>query len=271
MAKAATKIKPRESIAAPFSGPDWPATRGTTMIKVSDITAHPENPRTHPAVQVESLGKAMFDEFGVVMPPVVDENNRLIAGEGRWLSAKKRGVDALPCIVVKGWSESKKRRFMVADNRLPMLAGFDDAGYRAVLEMIKTEGLPIENLGFDAASLDALLIDEVTPEKGNLLKLINITIAEPKHVVANGDIYTLASKHYLFCESVISGWPHWAPLLKDNALFCPYPGVFVPFGEKAKDHPLIMVQPDGYISGHILDRWAEVHGKKSIKKIGSKK
>lgn len=175
MAKKAKQQRKKANGDVPFSGPDWPASRGTVMVKVAAITPHPENPRVHPDAQVDGLGKSMFDEFGVVMPPVVDENNRLIAGEGRWLSAKKRGVDALPCIVVRGWSESKKRRFMVADNRLPMLAGFDDAAYSAVLALIKDEGLPLDALGFDDASLAAALAAEAgRAQLGNLAESFGV-------------------------------------------------------------------------------------------------
>jgi hypothetical protein len=58
-------------------------------------------------------------------------------------------------------------------------------------------------------------------------------------------------------------------LLTEGALFCPYPGVFVPFGERAKDHVLVMVQPDPYIAGHILDRFTEVFGQRSARKVSS--
>lgn len=134
---------------------DWPASRPPEMIPLDKITPHPENPRVHPDGQIDGLA-ASFEEFGVVIPPIVDENFRLMAGEGRWVAAQKKGYPELPCIVVRGWSEKKKLRFMVADNRLPMLASFDDGLYRAALAQIKDEGL-LAAIGFDEASIAAAL------------------------------------------------------------------------------------------------------------------
>jgi hypothetical protein len=34
----------------------------------------------------------------------------------------------------------------------------------------------------------------------------------------------------------------------------------VPFSQKASLHALVMVQPDPYIAGHILDRWEDCGG-----------
>lgn len=147
---------------APFAVPDWPAAQKPEMVKVGKITPHPKNPRVHPDGQLTDLG-ASFDEFGVVWPIVVDENYRLMAGEGRWLTAKKKGYEEYPCIVIRGWSESKKLRFMVADNRLPQLAGFDDEVYRSVLTLIKMEGLPLNSLGLDDATLSELLAEPLVP------------------------------------------------------------------------------------------------------------
>jgi hypothetical protein len=65
---------------------------------------------------------------------------------------------------------------------------------------------------------------------------------------------------------VISEWTVWVKYLEgDNVLFAPYPGAFVPLGVKADTHRLVMIQPDTYIAGHILDRYSEVYGGDSVK------
>ncbi len=147
-----TRKKPTAAV------PDWPGARPTEMVDVAKITPHPENPRTHPDAQIAALGET-FDEFGVVWPIVLDENLRLMAGEGRWRTAQKKKFEQYPCIVIRGWSEKKKRRFMVADNRLPQLAGYDDGLYKAVLAQIKLDGGGLAALGLDDAVLAALLAE----------------------------------------------------------------------------------------------------------------
>ena len=185
----------RQSVVTPFSAPDWPAAQKPEMVKVALITPHPKNPRIHPDGQLNSLG-ASFDEFGVVWPIVVDDNYRLMAGEGRWLTAKKKGFEEYPCIVIRGWSESKKLRFMVADNRLPQLAGFDNEVYRAAMKLIKDDGLPIESLGFDEATLLALM---TPPYVENAAPADEIVPDVPKNpVTRKGDIWMLGD-HRLIC------------------------------------------------------------------------
>ena len=56
-------------------------------------------------------------------------------------------------------------------------------------------------------------------------------------------------------------------MLIESALLCVYPGPFVPFGAKAAKHRLVMVQPDTYICGHILDRYADANGEDSVVKV----
>ena len=191
MTKKPTAKKPRPSADLPFAPPDWPAARPPQMIKVSVITAHPKNPKVHPDGQLTAMGKA-FDEFGVVVPPVVDENFRLMAGEGRWLTAKKKSIEELPCIVVSGWSEAKKLRFMFADNHLSTLSSYDDAAYRAVLQMIKDDNGDLGALGLDAATLSQLLFvpSEKDPDE---------TPEPPADPVSRpGDLWVLG-EHRLLC------------------------------------------------------------------------
>lgn len=77
----------------------------------------------------------------------------------------------------------------------------------------------------------------------------------------------LGGKHHLLCAGVMADWEAWKPLLEPGAIFCPYPGAFTPFGRKADKHVLVMVQPDAYVAGHILDRYEEVHGSGSVVKV----
>jgi hypothetical protein len=99
---------------------------------------------------------------------------------------------------------------------------------------------------------------------GSVLRAIEVTISDPRAEVRKGDVWKVG-KHVLICAGVLDDWRLWTPHLDaDNALFCPFPGVFVPFGSKAAQHKLVMVQPDPYIAGHILDRYAEVNGADSV-------
>ena len=187
------RTKAKSTADVPFAVPNWPATQKPEMVRVDKITAHPKNPRIHPDGQLTALGEA-FDEFGVVWPIVVDENYRLLAGEGRWLASKKKGIEEYPCIIVRGWPEAKKVRFMFADNHLPSLAGFDDAAMRAVAQMIADEGAALGPLGLDDAALAELLAD---PNAGQS-DPDEVPAPPTKPVVRRGDLWALG-EHRLLC------------------------------------------------------------------------
>jgi hypothetical protein len=73
-------------------------------------------------------------------------------------------------------------------------------------------------------------------------------------------------KHLLFVTDVLTGWPVWAAALQPGDIFCPYPGPFVALTKRAETARCILVQPSPYIAGHILDRYAEVHGDDAVRR-----
>lgn len=99
---------------------------------------------------------------------------------------------------------------------------------------------------------------------GSLLSLVNITIDEPRHIVEAGQVWRVGP-HILVCADVLTGWQEWIGFLKDGVIFAPYPGPFVPLTLKAEQTIVVMVQPDTYIAGHILDRYAEINGEQSVR------
>lgn len=100
---------------------------------------------------------------------------------------------------------------------------------------------------------------------GALLQRLDVTLADPRHVVVSGEVYRLMDRHILICAEVISEWALWVGYLTSpDMLCCPYPGPFVVLGERATRQPLLLIQPVPYIAGHILDRVADVYGEGAI-------
>ncbi len=158
------KNKPAASSTAdpPFAVKDWPAFSGWEKRKIGLIKPNPNNAKKHPDDQIDMIGKAIV-EFGWTIPLFIDEKNMLIAGEGRWLAAKKIGVEEVPVIVARGWSATKKRAYLEADNRLSMVGAWDDEAHRRELEFLKASGIDMMTLGWAQDPLDAFLADE-TPD-----------------------------------------------------------------------------------------------------------
>lgn len=98
---------------------------------------------------------------------------------------------------------------------------------------------------------------------GSLLSLVDVTIKDPRHAVSAGEVYAVGP-HILIVVDVFTDWPIWIKYLKPGSIFAPFPGPFVALAEQSHDAYLIMVQPDPYIAGHILDHYEDVHGAEAI-------
>lgn len=101
---------------------------------------------------------------------------------------------------------------------------------------------------------------------GSLLKLAKVTIAEPTNKVERGEIWQVGH-HTLICADVFVDWPLWKEHIRgENTIFAPFPGPFVPLTVRAEEVRLIMVQPDPYIAGHILDQFVAIKGEGSVRR-----
>lgn len=100
-----------------------------------------KNARTHSDAQVAQIA-ASIREFGFTNPILVDGENGIIAGHGRLLAARKLGIDTVPTIELAGMSETQKRAYIIADNKLSLNAGWDE-------DLLGLELADLGSLGFD--------------------------------------------------------------------------------------------------------------------------
>lgn len=222
---------------------------------------------------------ATISEFGFLVPVLARSTGLVVDGHLRLKGARKLGLPTVPVIAVDHLTDQQVQALRIAINKSAEWAEWDDDLLRTELTELTDAGFDMTLTGFDAGELDALFalpegdaqdeLSEPDPNAGALLERINITIAEPRHLVMRGDHFLLAGRHHLLCLSVLRDWPVWSPLLVEGAIFCPYPGPFVPYGKTAEDHQLVMVQSDPYVAGHLLDRYEECHGPGSIAKAAS--
>jgi len=117
------------------------------------LRTYNRNPRTHSAEQIEAIA-ASIREFGFLCPIVVDKGAEIIAGEGRFLAAGKLGLKKVPVIAVDHLTESQKKAFILADNKLAERAGWDEALLGEVLRDLQLEGFDLLLTGFDTAELE---------------------------------------------------------------------------------------------------------------------
>ncbi|KHE07008.1 ParB/Srx family N-terminal domain-containing protein [Citrobacter braakii] len=123
------------------------------------------NARTHSDEQVAQL-VASIKEFGWTNPVLVDECGEIIAGHGRVMAAESLSLDTVPVIVISGLTDDQKRAYRLADNRLPMNAGWDVELLKLEIAELLDADFDISLTGFNQTEIDELLT-EVTHDTEN--------------------------------------------------------------------------------------------------------
>lgn len=239
------------------------------MLATDTLIPYARNARTHSPEQVAQIA-ASIREFGFTNPVLIDGDHGIIAGHGRVMAAQKLGLEQVPCIRLDYLSDTQRRAYILADNKLAMNAGWDNEMLKLEIKELVASDFDIDLIGFAEDEVIELFnpppvdIEDVEVSDGTMLGLLDVVIQEPRHQVNKGDVWCLGA-HVLLCVEVMTDWPSWVPELEAGSVFAPYPGPYAAISEKAYRDRLVMVQPDKYVAGHILDRYAEVNGEDSIK------
>ena len=91
---------------------------------IEKLIPYARNPRTHSDVQIAQIA-ASVGEFGF-NNPIVDTKAGIIAGHGRLLAARRLQLEEVPVIVLDHLTETQKRAYILADNRLALNAGWNE-------------------------------------------------------------------------------------------------------------------------------------------------
>lgn len=160
---------------------------------IDAITPYARNSRTHSDEQVAQIA-ASIREFGWTTPILIDENGSVICGHGRLLAARKLGQAEVEVIVARGWSDAKKRAYVIADNKLALNAGWDMELLALELADLKEFDFDLGLTGFSGEELAKLLPDKT---EGNTdPDEIPEVPADP--ITKPGDVW-LMGKHRLLC------------------------------------------------------------------------
>jgi hypothetical protein len=94
------------------------------------------------------------------VPLLVDDQQKVIAGHGRLLAARKMGWDTVPAIRLSHLTESQRMAFLIADNRLIENSSWDERMLGEQLKILSELNLDfeLEAIGFEVPEID-LLID----------------------------------------------------------------------------------------------------------------
>jgi len=121
------------------------------------LIPYARNAKKHDAAQVSKLAGSI-KEFGFNNPVLIDRDNGIIAGHGRVMAAQQLNLPDVPCIRLGHLTDSQRRAYILADNRLAEIGGGWD------MEMLKLEisdliedDINFESIGFSDGELEDFL------------------------------------------------------------------------------------------------------------------
>ena len=130
-------------------------------LKTGDLIPYARNSRTHSDEQVQQIAGSIR-EFGFTNPILIDAENGIIAGHGRIMAAQKLKIDQVPCIRLSHLTETQRKAYVIADNKLALNSGWDEELLGIELAELRSEDFDLGLIGFDDDELADLLAE--TPE-----------------------------------------------------------------------------------------------------------
>lgn len=255
---------------------------GHAVVPISELLANPLNWRVHPRAQRAAL-RELIDEVGVVGPIMVNvQTGNMVDGHLRSLLADEEGETHLPVDYVD-LDPEEEAKILAGYDTITTMALVDKAKLAQTLSEIASTGPSLSAALAEMMERGASVSDTLGggPEEdddeadtakerstGELLaKLKEVTIGEPRHTPKHAEVYRLGN-HVLVVAHPIREWASFTPYLTDDSCYLlSYPGPYAALTVAGEDHRLVMVQPDLYLAGHLLDRYADIHGEAGITRL----
>lgn len=271
--------------------------RAIEYLPLTELLPNPRNPKSHDLETIdESVGR-----FGYVEPIIRDDRTGfIVSGHGRTKTLRamhERGESPPEGILVDeaghwlvpvgvGWAsrtDTEAAAALIALNRTTELGGWVDESLLELLDELEEVDDGLVGVGFAEDDLDALRArledmgeDSFEDEdedgegggsglsdSGHSFKDLDVLYGEPEHKVHHGQTYRLGGRHLLVVAKLAREHHLWSHLL-DGRVFAPYPDVYLLLGTTPKTEEFLLVQPNHYLAGHILDKWTSVHGEESL-------
>ena len=164
------------------------------LADINDLIPYIRNARTHSESQIAQIA-ASIKEFGFLSPILIAEDNTILAGHGRLAAARKLGLTKVPCVKESHLTETQRRAYIIADNKLSLNAGWDEDMLAIELSELQGADFDLDLLGFDESELASIFEDDKEVEDDDFD--VEEELNKPCFSKA-GDIWTLG-RHRLIC------------------------------------------------------------------------
>lgn len=157
---------------------------GIIKIPIEQIEPYSKNAKKHPQTQIKQIANSI-KEFGFNQAIVIDKNNEIVVGHGRYEAAKLLGLKEVPILQASNLTKQQVKAYRLADNKL----NESDWDMDMAIEELKE----LDNYHFDLTGFDRDLLiepeekDDVIPEDATVRSKLGDIWQLGKHRVMCGD------------------------------------------------------------------------------------
>jgi DNA modification methylase len=208
--------------------------RQLLFVAIGDLIPDPGNPRKHGRAQISAIARSI-EAFGFNAPILVDKNNKIVAGHGRYEAAMLLGLERVPVILLDHLTETQAKAYLLSDNKLTDRSTWDDNKLAIQLKELSDLVLDfdIEAIGFEPPEIDLRIqsLDSSLEDADDRFELPTGPV-----VSRTGDLWLLGS-HRLYCGSALDATSYDAMSNGERAA-------------AAITDPPYNVKIDGHVSGN---------------------
>jgi DNA modification methylase len=171
------------------------------FLPINSLKPNPHNARTHSKLQIQKIRNSI-QKFGFLGCVFIDIDNTIIAGHGRVEAAKLLGMTEVPTLCIAHLSPTELRAYMIADNRLAELAGWDNAILAIEFQNLLSidHNFDVTVTGFDAPQIDLLFLKQVESDEDEPPVEINNKIPVISRL---GDLWYMGG-HRIYCGDALA-------------------------------------------------------------------
>ena len=164
------------------------------IIDIDKLYPYTNNPKEHPPEQINKIASSIKN-FGFTVPIIIDHQNEIIAGHGRYKAAQKLELDKIPCIIRDDLNEAQVKALRLADNKVTE-SEWNEELLALELEDLDLQDFDLELTGFENEEIEELFDSELESEEDNFN--LEDELDNDNIVSKSGDIIKLG-KHRLMC------------------------------------------------------------------------
>jgi len=175
-----------------------------TQTPVAALKPYARNPRRHTDKQIDLLARGI-EEFGFLIPVLIDQAMTVVAGHGRLEAAKRLGMATVPTALLDHLTPAQVKAFRIFDNKMAELSDWDEGVLRleigdlVELEISGVLEFDVSLTGFDTPEIDILLGGA---EPSGPAETVAVPDEAAAAVTRPGDLWILGS-HRILCGDAL--------------------------------------------------------------------